>query len=268
MKVITFLNEKGGVGKTTGAVHTAAGIARRGYRVLLIDTDAQANATEMLGLKPQRDKATGEKVSPGIYRLLVKEADWKYVVRMPQKAVWGGEDTQGSLMVLDSGIETRNIGNNIDDVKILAERLQELGGYVDAVVIDTAPTPSLFHSLIYVATDFMVYPSQCELPSMTGLAKSTQHMKRLQAARVAFGMPETEIVGVLPTMYQANTLAHQRGLDLIQQQFGDLTMEPIKHRTIWRDATYAGKLVYAYEPDGDAVSETDAMVDRILEGIL
>lgn len=268
MKTITLLNEKGGVGKTTCAVHAAAGLARRGYRVLFIDTDAQANATDMFGLKPRRDPETKEKVSPGIYRLLVKEADWKHVVRVPDVSVWGGNiENAGSLMVLDSGIETRNIGNNIDDVTILAERLKELEGYVDAVVIDTAPTPSLFHSVIYVATDFMVYPTQCELPSMTGLAKSTVHMNRLQGARLAFGLPETKVIGVLPMMYQESTLAHQHGLAMIREQFGDKTMEPIKHRTIWRDATFAGKLIYSYQPDGKAIEEAETMVDTILEGI-
>lgn len=77
MKIITLLNEKGGVGKTTIATHIAAGLAVRGMRVLLVDADPQGHATVSLGLQKE----------PGLYDLLVRDATFKSVLRfIPPKA--------------------------------------------------------------------------------------------------------------------------------------------------------------------------------------
>ena len=72
MKTITLLNEKGGVGKTTLAIHIAAGLAIRGKRVVLVDADAQANSTSQLQIAE----------APGIHDLLVREAEWNDVLKL------------------------------------------------------------------------------------------------------------------------------------------------------------------------------------------
>ena len=71
MKIVTLLNEKGGVGKTTTATHLAAGLAIRGHRVLLLDTDPQGHATVTLGNKKM----------PGFYDLMVRNAAFEDIVR-------------------------------------------------------------------------------------------------------------------------------------------------------------------------------------------
>lgn len=256
MKVITLLNEKGGVGKTTLSINIAAGLALRGKRVLVIDADPQASATTQLGLEE-----TG-----GLYQLMYNEAEWNKVLIEPKD--WNGATpAKGSFWLLPSNVETRAIPLVVDDVQVLRERLTELDDYVDIVIIDTSPTPSLLHAMIYLASDYMVYPTQCEILSMKGLAKSVAHMQRSKSTRQLFGMEATRLLGVQPTMFEGMTLVHKHGLSLIQQQFGTATWQPISDRTIWKQASFQQKTMFAYAPESEAALEMWRVVDHVEAGI-
>lgn len=259
MHIITLLNEKGGVGKTTLSVHIAAGLAIRGQRVLLIDADAQANATMQLGVQPYG----------GIYRLLIQDETWQDTVRIPPPEIWAGDHpTDGELWVLPSNIETRLIPMATDDLNILRERLEDLEGYVDTVVIDTSPTPSMLHTMMYQATSSILFPSECEALSLNGLANTTIRTGNYSQQRKQAGLPGIQILGVQPTMYDARTNAHDYGLNQIQEHFGkEGTWSPIATRTAWRDAGYANKTLFAYTPDHPAALEAWGMVDRTQEAI-
>jgi chromosome partitioning protein len=257
MQVITLLNEKGGVGKTTLSINIGAGMAIRGKRVLLIDSDAQGSATSQLDLPDDMS---------GLYQLLVKDAEWNQVLREPQK--WAGTaEVKGRLLVLPGNGETRVIPMLVDDVRLLSERLAELDGHVDVVIVDTSPTPSLLHSMIYVASDYMVYPTQCELLSLRGLAKSVAHMQRMKDTRKAFNLDPTQLLGVQPTMFEAHTLAHKHGMELIQKQFGGATWRPIIDRTVWKQASFQQQTIFAYAPESEAALEMWEVLDNIEEGI-
>lgn len=257
MDILTLLNEKGGVGKTTLATHIAAGLAIRGYKVLLIDSDAQGSATSQLNLPDDMS---------GLYQLLVKDAEWNTVLLEPKK--WSGAaDAKGRLLVLPGNGETRVIPMLVDDVRLLSERLTELDEHIDIVIVDTSPTPSLLHSMIYVASDYMVYPTQCELLSLRGLAKSVAHMQRMRDTRKAFNLAPTRLLGVQPTMFEAHTLAHKHGMELIQQQFGGATWRPIADRTIWKQASFQQQTIFAYAAESEAALEMWEVVDNIERGI-
>lgn len=261
MQVITLLNEKGGVTKTTQACHLAAGLAIKGYRVLLVDTDPQGSASAQLKVK------RSPKEGGGLYDLLVRESEWRSVLRVPSRELWGATSENGSLLILDSNIETRNIASSIDDVRLLSERLQELSRVIDVCIVDTAPTPSLLHAMIFLASDFLIYPTQAELMSLQGLANSLAHMNRMQKVRSAYDMPPIHLLGVQTSMYQTNTEAHQHGYQLIQSQFGDKAWQPITHRTVWKQASYAQKMMYAYAPEHEATQQVWEFVERVIEGV-
>jgi chromosome partitioning protein len=254
MNVITMINEKGGVGKTTSAIHIASGLAIRGQRVLLIDTDAQAHSTYSLG---QPDFG-------GLYRLLVQDAEWKEVLRAPDPTIWAGDNPAGSLYLLPSNIETRGIPQMIQDVDALYERLQELSDHIDTVVIDTSPTPSLLHAVIYYASDGVVFPAECEALSLDGLAKSAVRMRKESEKREYNGRPPLRLLGVQPTMYDGRTNAHEFGLSQIKTHFGEeRTWNPISNRTIWRDAAYQRQTVFAYAPNSAGTNEAWEMIDQL-----
>lgn len=255
MKIITLLNEKGGVGKTTLATHVAAGLTIRGNRVVLIDADAQGHATTSFAMPKE----------PGLYNLLARDAEWENELRVPLSETITKGTLQGDLYVLPSNVETRVIPMVIDDALLLRERVAELEA--DYVVIDTSPTPSMLHAMIYFTTDYILYPTECEALSLDGLNGSIAHMRAINKQRVANGMPEIQLLGIQPTMYRTNTNAHDEGLRLLTSTFKRQAFPAIPQRTIWVEGAWARQMLFAYAPDHEATIEASALVERVRKGV-
>lgn len=257
MQVITLLNEKGGVGKTTLSVTLAAGLAIKGQRVLLIDGDSQGHSSVALQQKPK----------DGLFRLLAQEAQWSDVLIEPDKGTWLGsydEARAGSLWLLPSNATTAAIPTVITDGGLLRERLEDLEGHVDVVVIDTAPQLGMMHTIFYLATHSLIHPVQCERFALSGLLRSTQHAGRMNADRASYGLGAVDVIGAIPNMYSAQTAAHKQGLEFIQQKFGaDGVFAPIGLRTAWREASFAGQSIFAAGKGTDAEHEAWAMIERV-----
>ncbi|MEO0562223.1 MAG: ParA family protein, partial [Chloroflexota bacterium] len=262
MKIITLLNEKGGVGKTTLAIHIAAGLAIRGYRVVLADTDMQANATIAFGLRTEG----------GIYNLLVRseETPIRDVLRPVNKerlvvpdAV---QDVRGQLYVIPSNHESRNIPNSISDQSIVMERFGELDSLVDYIIIDTAPTANLLHTAIYAATDAIIYPTRLEEWSFFGLNQALKRRTQANALRQLYDFKPIEIIGIVPTMAKMRTILHQENLKKLKATFGDMVLNPIASRTVWAEAASNYTPLYGYDPNSSATAEAWGVVD-LVEGV-
>jgi len=255
MKVITLLNEKGGVGKTTLATHIAAGLAVRGHRVVLVDSDPQGHATVVCGLPKE----------PGLYNLLVREAPFRETMHRISPEQYGipGEPVTGELFVVPSNIESRNIANSISDAFAVSDRLEELDGFIDFAIFDTSPTPSLLHGSIYLATDYIIYPTKCEYLSFDGLVESIKHREAAQVHRDKWNLAPIEVLGIVPTMYRNQTIEHSENLKELRAQFGDLVWPPIHQRTIWAEAVTMRQPVFAIAPHTKAAAEALALVERI-----
>lgn len=257
MKIITLLNEKGGVGKTTLATHIAAGLAIRGYRVVLADADAQGHATISLGLAKE----------PGLYNLLVRDTPFQDVLRhVPPEWYQPADDAVnngGELFLVPSNIETRSIATQISDAFTVLNRFSQLHGDIDVVIFDTSPTPSLLHGSIYLATDAIIYPTKCEYLSFDGLDFSLLHRQRMEPARNQWGLSPISILGIVPMMYRANTVLHQENLSDLRRQFGDVVWPEIAMRTGWAEASNISQLVYTFAPTSEAANEAWQLVDRV-----
>lgn len=260
MKIITLLNEKGGVGKTTSATHIAAGLAVRGHRVVLVDTDPQGHATITLG----------NKKVPGFYDLMVRGADIEDVIRLINPEVYEvpGQKTEGALFLLPSNIETRNVSNSIDDALAVKWRLGEFDEIADYLIIDTSPTPSLLHGSIYLATDAILYPVTPEYLSFDGFVHSIEHRNRANKRREQEGMKGVYMMGILPTMVRPRTIEHTDNLNELRAQFGNKVWPHITLRTIWGQASRMHKLIWSLVPDSAAAQEAWLMIDRFEEELV
>lgn len=259
MKTITLLNEKGGVAKTSLAVHMAMGMAARGAKVLLIDGDPQGHATIRCGIKK----------SPGLYDLLVRDAQWRDVVTQVSPERYGipGEVLPtGRLWMLPSNVETRSIANSISESSLLAERLDDWQTSMDVVVIDSSPTPSLLHGVFYTATDYVVYPTQLAFTSFDGLVESIHHRMEADKVRTSrWALPSINVLGIVPTMYRGVTSEQHDNLTKLQNEFGALVWRPIPQATIWQESESRLRPLYQINPASEAAVHVWEMCDKLEE---
>lgn len=259
MKVLTLLNEKGGVGKTTLATHIATGLAVRGMRIILVDADPQGHATVALGL--QRE--------PGLYNLLVREESFRDILRPVPASVYQlpNQKSKGQLYVVAGNHETRAIPLMTSDGLIVLKRFAELKSYVDVVIFDTSPTPSLLHASIYMATSAIIYPTECEFLSLDGLKMSLMHKDSIQPTRDQWGLDAIDVMGIVPMKYRASTVLHAHNLETLQRHYGDKVWQPLTLGTIWGEASQSRRPVFHLAPESKAAHEMWHVVDKVQEGI-
>jgi chromosome partitioning protein len=261
MKVITSINEKGGVGKSLMAITAACGLAARGKKVLLIDTDEQGHVSTALGYQK----------APGLFNLLEMNADWKDVLWtvQPERFMPPGAALHqaGRLLILPSDVRTRALPFTMrPDAMHLYKRLRQVENVFDYVLIDTAPSASLLHILIYTATDYVLYPTKTEYLSFDGLVEAMNHLESANDQRAGRHLPPVEIIGIVPNMYRKGTLEHDNNLAALRDSYGDMVWEPIGERTMWAESlspvsNYCP--VYAYAPGSKAANEAWGLVNQI-----
>ena len=260
MQVITLVNEKGGVGKTTLAVHLAAGLAARGLRVMVMDADPQAHSTIRLGVAK----------APKFYDLLVRHDSFSNcaVGIKPERFGFVGETLPtGKLWVVPGNIETRTVNDNMDDMWTIWTRLQELKGAVDVVIFDTSPTPSLLHGSIYLASDGLLIPTKLTHNSFDGLVGTMQRLERGSKIRQQMGMSNLRIMGIVPIAYEKNTIEHNRNLEALQKQYSETVWNPVTKRIIWQETESRALPVWALEPSSPAAADAFEIIDQ-MEGQL
>lgn len=259
MQVITILNEKGGVGKTTLAAAIGAGLAIRGKKVVLLDADPQANLTMSFGLNPM----------PSFYDMIVRDAPLSEVLQFISPEVYEipHVNVTGFLYIISSNKETRTIAQSTDNVLAVRQRLLELQEDIDVVVVDTSPTPSLLHSSIYIATDYLIFPVELEYYSFAGLGSSLGHRNNFSMQKQGMGLGQIKIMGIIPNKYRKNTLEHQENLEKLRAQFKDNVWPCLPQRIIWSEAAARKRSVFNYAPDSSAAREAWSVIMRV-EGAL
>jgi len=199
MQIISIINQKGGVGKTTTAINLAAGLSQQNKKILLIDLDPQGNATTGLGLSNMDTSADT------IYGVLNGTREISDVIK---KTEFKNLDIITSNVDLSGlEVETAEDENRAFILKVkLTSYLNNSRGPYDYILIDCPPSLSLLTVMALVSSSSLLVPLQTEFFALEGI---TQLMKTIERIKVSLN-PGLKIRGILLTMYdRRNKLTSQ-----------------------------------------------------------
>lgn len=250
-KIYAFVNQKGGVGKTTSAVNVAASMARLGQKVMLVDLDAQANSTSSLGV----DKYT---VEGGTYQLLVDgDAD------LAENTLFHSE--LGIYLVPSSpdlaGAEVELVEVDGREQRLL-KAFEQAEDY-DYILIDSPPSLSLLTINGLVAAEAVIIPVQCEYLALEGLGQLTQTINRIRSTI----NPSLSLRGLIMTMYDGRATLAREVVNEVRQFFPNNVFDSIIPRNVrLAEAPSHGLPVTVYAPASSGAKAYENLTKELLEG--
>ena len=243
---LAIFNHKGGTGKTTTSVSIAAGLASRGARVLLVDTDSQGNVSVSLGVKAERS----------LYHVLVmglRASDAVVPVRPNLDLIVSNETLAAAELYL-AGRQNRD--------RILSTRLAPLFDAYDVIVLDCSPSLSLMNQNALVAAEGVLVPVACDFLSLVGVR---QVIKTIKNVNTLLHHP-VQIYGVLPTFYDSRARICRDAIATMKEHFGDKCLPPIRGAIKLKEAPAQGKTIFEYEGSSNAARDYMRIVDRLVYG--
>lgn len=248
-KVVSVVNQKGGVGKTTSAVNLAAAVGVKGKRVLLVDIDPQGNTTSGYGISRKNLNATS-------YDILINSASASSAVI---KTRFAGVDIIPSNMNLAGAeIELAAIENR---ESLLKNALAEIDGNYDFIFFDCPPSLGLITLNALTASDSFLVPIQCEYYALEGLS---QLMATVRTVKRMYN-PYIELEGVLLTMYDGRLNLTQQVVNEVKSFFPKKVYSSVIPRNVrLSEAPSFGEPVMYYDRASRGAESYEALADEFL----
>jgi len=253
-RVLCVANQKGGVGKTTTAVNLAAGLARRGRRVLLVDLDIQGSATATLWRRP-------EEVERSVAEVLVHETPLDDVI---QDTVTPG------LWLAPAGEELAAVDVHLASAmareRVLARCLEgPRVASMDWVIVDTAPYLGLLTINALCAADHLLVPVSCEYLPIVGLKLFGDTLEKLRR-RIGVGC---SVLGYLITLYDRRERITTEVEALLRRTFGAAVFpHPIRVNTRHKASPSHRKTIFEFErPGGRGREDYERLTDEVLRRV-
>lgn len=250
-KIIAIANQKGGVGKTTTSVNLGAGLAQVGKKVLLVDIDAQGNATTGVGIeKSELDQC--------IYNVLVEDADVQGVI---QKTTTENLDVLPATIQL-AGAEIELVPTISREVR-LQRALQPVRDEYDYIIIDCPPSLGLLTINALTAADSVIIPVQCEYYALEGLSQLLNTVRLVQKHL----NKNLAIQGVLLTMLDARTNLGIQVIDEVKKYFRDKVYRSIIPRNVrLSEAPSHGKPIMQYDAKSRGAEVYIDLAEEVIAG--
>ena len=247
-KIFSFCNQKGGVGKTTSVVNISACLAQKGFKILVIDLDSQANATSGLGQeKPSIEFGTYQLFNEADPSSLIRKTDFDNLFLMPSNADLAGAE-------LDLVSKDRR-------EYVLKGSLAKISEEYDFIFIDCPPSLGLITINALTASDYLIIPLQCEYYALEGLGLllSTHNLiqKNLN--------PDLAVGGVILTMADFRTNLTQQVIEEVKSFFKNKVFNEIIPRSVkLSEAPSFGKPDVFYDPSNRASKSYKAVAKEFI----
>jgi chromosome partitioning protein len=257
-RIISIVNQKGGVGKTTTAINLGANLAAQGKYVLLVDIDPQANATSGLGIN-HRD------LPYGIYEALISPLSIREVIK--DTHIYGYSLAPSTMSLAGASVELVDIPRR---EYLLADNLKDIVSDYDYILIDNPPSLGLLTINGLVASDEVLIPVQCEYYALEGLS---QLMNTISLVRDNL-QPNLKILGAIMTMYDPRYRLTRAVMEELYQYFPNrifrtviprnvkLAEAPSHGRTI-REYAKHSRAAKAYERLGREIIDTETNIGNM-----
>lgn len=249
MNVISFINQKGGTGKTTTAINVGACLANKGYKVLLIDVDPQGSLTTSTGIE------TGENT---LYEVLKGVADVNKVIEvhnnyyvLPTDLRQSGAEMELAKEVGAESLIKLNVINKLQDA-------------YDFVLLDCPPALSLFTVMSLAASTGVIIPLQAQFLPLNGIVQ-LQDTYRLVKERIN---PALEVLGYVFTMYDGRKNLDKQVYERVEAENPGKTFKTtISSNVTLAEAPAYGMDIYEYDAKAKGALQYAALTDEILERI-
>jgi chromosome partitioning protein len=243
-RVLAVFNHKGGTGKTTTAVSVAAGLAMRGHKVLICDTDAQGNVGVSLGTTSERS----------LYHVLVMGLRVEDAVKTVRERLdlLPSNETLAAAELYLAGRQNRD--------RVLRDRLAAQTEGYDYVVLDCSPSLSLMNQNALVFADSVLVPVACDYLSLVGVRQVIKTVKNVNALL----HHPVSIWGVLPTFFDARAKICHEAVGTLKEHFGERCLAPVRAAIKVKEAPAQGQTIFEYAAGASAAEDYAAVVDRIV----
>ncbi len=256
---LAILNQKGGTGKTTTAVNLAAGIADRGYDVLLVDMDAQGNVGTSLGIRSDLS----------LYHLLVDaplaaptETD-PHATR-PTRVEDVIVPVRGKLDVITADATLAQAEVHLARLeagrdRVLGTHLSRLKRY-QYIVLDCGPSLNLLNQNALTFADEVLIPVSCDYLALVGVKQVLRTLKDIDKH-----LGHTvRIAGVVPTFFDSRTRLAREAVDTLSGHFKERMYEPIRRSTRLAEAPSKRQTIFEYAPESSGADDYRRLVERFV----
>ena len=247
-KVYVFVNQKGGVGKTTSAINIGAYMAAAGKKVLLVDFDSQGNMSSGVGISKEK---------PTIYELMAGLSTYEKTVRRTEvinlDAVAASIDLSGAAIELVDQAEREFF---------LKKALEPLLPKYDYILIDCPPSLGLLTLNGLAAAHSVLIPMQCEYFALEGISLLLQTVKKVQKSI----NPDLQIGGIFFTMYDSRTRLANDVVTQVKAYFKDSVFATIIPRNVrLSEAPSHGKPICLYDPLCVGARSYEKLAQEVME---
>lgn len=228
-KIISIVNHKGGVGKTTTTINLGKALAMSGFRVLLVDFDSQGNTSQCCGIHAVEIQV--------IDALLGKEE--LPIIELEENLYLSPSNIKMAYRELE-------LINSIGNEKRLKNRLQKVSEQFDFIIIDCPPALNIFTTNALVASDLCIIPLQPEASALFGVDNLFNRIYEVREE----SNPSLIVKGILFTMVTENTLVHKQMMDYVKNEYKQVPIFKvcIERATIIQQSQVAQKDIFTYSP--------------------